>query len=473
MLQIVYNSSKKCACLTGEYVDIVREHFSVKNKGAFFARKKGSFYVPDRTYVITAAGNFGIGLIPRITTFCKQQNIPYSIDEQLDSLLKPNIFNGTLNLVKNNLFQLRDYQQQAVIKTLQQGRGLLKVGTGGGKTLITATIIENFYQQSQNKTKFKCLMIVPDLGLVNQTYDEFGKFGISFSITKFTGNNAPDLTSNCIIANSQILLHLDQHENWYKDVDLLIVDEVHKIKKGNKITKLISKIKTHHRIGCTGTLPVEDIDLWSVIGSFGDIVYEKPSVELRNEQFLTNVKAIALHLNYNDKITREYREELEFLMENKGRNKIISKICNKCNNNILVLVNYIQHGEILYEMMKNLEGKQVYFVQGAVDVDERSEIIKKMENSNNVVCIAISAIFSTGINIKNLHTMIFAAGGKSAIRMIQSIGRGLRLHPSKDCFNVIDLVDNLKYGNSHFEERKKTYESEVIQVTERNIQVDF
>ena len=472
MLQIVYNSSKKCACLTGEYVDIVREHFSVKNKGAFFARRKGSFYVPDRTYVITTAGNFGIGLIPRIIQFCKQQNIPYSIDEQLNSILKPDIFNGTLNLVKNTSFQLRDYQQQAVIKTLQQGRGLLKVGTGGGKTLITATIIENFYQQSQNKQNFKCLMIVPDLGLVNQTYDEFGKFGISFSITKFTGNNVPDLTANCIIANSQILLHLDQHENWYKGVDLLIVDEVHKIKKGNKITKLISKIKTHHRIGCTGTLPVEDIDLWSVIGSFGDVIYEKPSIELRNEQYLTNVKAIALHLNYNDKITREYKEELEFLMENKGRNKIISKICSNCKNNILVLVNYIQHGEILYEMIKDLEGKQVYFVQGAVDVDERSEIIKKMESSNNVVCIAISAIFSTGINIKNLHTMIFAAGGKSAIRMIQSIGRGLRLHPSKNCFNVIDLVDNMKYGNSHFEERKKTYESEVIQVTERNIQVD-
>ena len=138
----------------------------------------------------------------------------------------------------------------------------------------------------------------------------------------------------------------------------------------------------------------------------------------------------------------------------------------------MILVNYIEHGEILYERLKNIEGKQVFFVQGSVDVDDRAEIIKKMEESDNVICIAITAIFSTGINIKNLHTMIFAAGGKSAIRMIQSIGRGLRLHSSKKQFSVIDLADNLKYGNEHIEERKKIYDSEKIPYEEKDVVVE-
>lgn len=470
-LNIQYNNSRRCACLTGDYIDIVKEHFSIPNKGAFFAKRMGYRNIPSRRYAITNAGNFGIGLIPRVIEFCKQSQIPYTIDEQLNSILYPSIYNGKLYNVNNTQFKLRDYQEECIIKTLKQGRGLLIVGTGGGKTLITSTLIENFYQQSQNKKNFKCLMIVPDLGLVRQTYDEFNKFGISFTVTKFTGQNQPDLNCNCVIANSQILLHLDDI-NWIKDIDLLIVDEVHKIKKGNKITNLINKIKTLNRIGCTGTLPTDKIDLWSIIANFGDIIYEKPSSELRNEHFLTDVKSYILHLSYTTKTPMNYQQELEFLMNHKGRNDLIYKLSAKCNNNILILVNYIEHGNIIYETLKDIKGKQVFFVQGSVDVDDRAEIIKKMEENDNVICIAISAIFSTGINIKNLHTMIFAAGGKSAIRMIQSIGRGLRLHSNKKQFNVIDLADNLKYGNEHIEERKCIYESEKINYVEKEILVN-
>lgn len=471
-LNIEYNVGKKCACLTGMFVDLVKEHFSVPNKGAYFAKKLGYRNVPSRLYAITNAGNFGVGMIPRVVEFCKQSQIPYTIDEQLNPILYPSIYDGKLYNVTNTQFILRDYQEECIIKTLKQGRGLLVVGTGGGKTLITSTLIENFYQRSQDKKKFKCLMIVPDLGLVRQTYDEFNKFGTSFTVTKFTGQNQPDLSCNCIIANSQILLHLDEHDKWIKDIDLLIVDEVHKIKKGNKITKLVNKIKTLNRIGCTGTLPTDKIDLWSIIANFGDIVYEKPSSELRNEHFLTDVKSYILHLKYSKPHYFKFQQELEFLMNHEGRNNLIHKIASKCANNILILVNYIEHGEILYEKLKDIEGKQVFFVQGSVDVDDRAEIIKKMEENDNVVCIAISAIFSTGINIKNLHTMIFAAGGKSAIRMIQSIGRGLRLHSNKKQFSVIDLADDLKYGNEHIEERKKIYDSEKIPYEEKDVVVE-
>lgn len=469
-LKIIYNKSRNCACLTGDYINIVREYFSAPRPGVQFAKRFGNFHIPSRIYAITNSGNFGIGLIPEIIKFCNSKSIPFSLENQLIPLLKPSINDGNVYKVKNNKFQLRDYQEECIGKVLEYGRGLIKVGTGGGKTLITSTIIENFYQRSKNKENFKCLMIVPDLGLVNQTYNEFNNFETSFTCSKFTGNNELNLDTNCIIANSQILLKLDEID-WIKNIDLLIVDEVHKIKRDNKITKLIEKIKTLHRIGCTGTLPPDKMDLWGIISNFGQVIYEKTGAELRESKYLANVKVNMLQIKYSDKFKGEYKEELEFLMENKGRNNILYKICAGCKNNVLILVNFIKHGEILYEYLKNIKNKRVFFVQGSVDVDERTKIIEYMEKMNNVVCIAISAIFSTGINIKNLHTIIFAAGGKSPIRIIQSIGRGLRLHPTKTQCNIIDIADCYKYSARHTEERLRIYDSESIEVQIRKITV--
>ena len=137
-----------------------------------------------------------------------------------------------------------------------------------------------------------------------------------------------------------------------------------------------------------------------------------------------------------------YKEELDFIYDSHTRNDLIHKLCNKLNNNILLLVNHIRHGEILEEYLRKIEHKQIFFIRGEVEVDQREKIKSIMENSSNVVCIAISAIFSTGVNVKNLHNIIFAAGGKSFIRTVQSIGRGLRKHDTKDKLIIIDLCDN-------------------------------
>ena len=106
--------------------------------------------------------------------------------------------------------------------------------------------------------------------------------------------------------------------------------------------------------------------------------------------------------------------------------------------------------------------KKVYFVKGEVEVEERDKIKKIMETNSDVICIAMSSIFSTGINIKNIHMIMFASGGKSFIRTIQSIGRGLRLHESKNKLIIIDLADKLKYGTRHSDKRKEIYKSEKI-----------
>ena len=123
----------------------------------------------------------------------------------------------------------------------------------------------------------------------------------------------------------------------------------------------------------------------------------------------------------------------------------------------------------MFRELSTLEGKQVYFIQGSVEVEERRKIQQLMETNNDVVCIAISKIFSTGISIKNIHYIMFAAGGKSKIKTLQSIGRGLRVHENKDVLTIIDLVDELIYGGKHFDKRKEFYDLEKIQVSNKTI----
>jgi len=134
------------------------------------------------------------------------------------------------------------------------------------------------------------------------------------------------------------------------------------------------------------------------------------------------------------------------------------------------MVDYINHGEILFEIVKKqIPDKQVFFVRGDVEIEERDRIRKLMEEHTNVVVIAISKIFSTGINIKNLHYIIFACGGKAKIKIVQSIGRGLRLHKDKNKLIIFDITDNLYYSQRHSEKRKQLYDKEQIPYTEKDI----
>lgn len=201
---------------------------------------------------------------------------------------------------------------------------------------------------------------------------------------------------------------------------------------------------------------------------------------MREENFLTNVVVNIFNLNYksrplkvrgSDDPTENYRNELQFLSYNPFRNKIIQSTCNNFKNNILILINNIDHGQHLFDTLNSsLLDKQVFFIRGEVEVDERDKVKHIMEQHNNVVCIAVSQIFSTGVNIKNIHMIIFAAGGKSFIRTVQSIGRGLRLNDNKEQLKIIDLADNLEYGTEHSIKRINIYKEEKINYVEYKIE---
>jgi len=476
MIKIDYDAKRNKGIISGDHFSEIREYFSVENPAAKFNR---SFFVQKRIYCIAPNGTFDIGLIGEIQSFLKQKGYKTQFDFTTEALKQ---INPKLDkpIIKRLTLNLRDYQEDAVNKCMAIGRGVAVLGTGAGKTLTMATIADNFYLYSKDLKAFKCLIIVPDLGLVNQTYKEFLEYNVSFTVTRWTGSIKPDFDANIIIANIDIVRNKFDTNKWIQDIDLLMVDEAHKIGKGNKSSKLIEKIKTPNKFGFTGTLPDDDLNKWNVLGKIGPVLIKKNSYELREENVLTNVHVKMFNLIYKTRPQRiansnsptdNYRNELIFISYNNFRNKIIRSTCTNFQNNILILINNIDHGQHLYDLLSSeLKNKQVFFIRGEVDVEDRDKVKAIMESSNNVVCIAVSAIFSTGVNIKNLHMIVFAAGGKSFVRTVQSIGRGLRLNANKNELTIIDIADQLEYGSDHADKRKKIYTDEKISYSQYKIE---
>jgi superfamily II DNA or RNA helicase len=427
-------------------------------------KKKVNYRVPDRLYCITPTGLFEPGMLFTILKLIKEQypDEQVVIDPDVYEIINPKV-EGT-EVFDRLMLPLRDYQLTANEKALKKGRGILKIGTGGGKTLTLASLISSYYMVDKS---WKVIIIVPTLSLVSQTYKDFQEYNVPFSYTMWHGNAEPDLDANVIIANRNIIQTNYDDSHWINFVDMAVIDECHGIKKNNSISKIVGKINTNIKFGCTGTLPENKIDEWSVLGKIGPVLFDKDSFELRKEKYLTPVNVFQVEISYQNppKIVKgqnNYYNELDFIYDNVFRNNVIKSTCNGCKNNTLVLVNHLRHGETLLELISQLSDKRVYFISGEMPVDERERIRAEMETNNDIICIAMSSIFSTGVNVKNLHNIIFASGGKSFIRIVQSVGRGLRLHELKDKLNIIDIVDNIKYGSAHGMKRRATYKKEQI-----------
>jgi superfamily II DNA or RNA helicase len=264
-------------------------------------------------------------------------------------------------------------------------------------------------------------------------------------------------------------LEVEDNHNYFAGG--VLVSNCHKVNHGSILSKHIHKIKTPHKFGFTGTLPKDKIDYWKVIGTFGPIIYEKNSKELRDEGFLSNVFIRIVNVIHNNPPRMSYREELKYIYNSPERHNLIKNIVKKLNGNILIIVNHTQHGLDTLDTVSTIENKECFFINGEMPVDERMKIIEKMEETNDIITVANSTCFSTGINIKNLPYILFLSGGKSFIRIVQSIGRGLRLHPSKNKLTIFDICDNLSYSIDHLEQRKSVYDDQHIEWKEFNVNI--
>jgi superfamily II DNA or RNA helicase len=471
-----FDTVKRKAKITSEFLPAIREVFSAEDTSSVFMRRRRGGNMPIRKYAITGAGYFDYPFHETIEDVLRVKFPALNITKTDTFLNKCETISINDEIIKLKL-EPRDYQFESATKAVQKGRGIIVLPTSAGKTLVVG-MIANTFNRITNK---RVIILVPNLQLVQQTYKDFLEYGINEEqMSIWTGNN--DYTpTNIVIANYQILLSEKQNsEEILKTFECCIVDECHKIASADKITKLIKKINFKHIFGFTGSLPINEYDVWSINRVFGQALYKKQSIDLREQKYISKVQIATIKIEYTnipqftipsmDNPTAGYEEEITWLQTHNFRNKIIAKLVNKLQTNTLILVDRIIHGEHLLEFLSNHTDKQIYFVQGSVEVEEREKIRTLMESTNNIVCVAISKIFSTGISIKNLHNVIFAAIGKARIKIIQSIGRSLRLHHSKDVATIFDVADiNLRYGFKHYREREQLYISEKIPVTSREI----
>lgn len=442
---------------------LIREKFSIQNP-VYIQRR-----FQPRKYVITPSGAFQIGLWEEINKYLSTINIPISLEltPEFKALFNPPII-ASLETIDG--FSYYDYQEIMIKEFIAHGRGIGILATAAGKGLVIAGLIKSLRVNSPND---RFLIVVPNTLLLNQLYDSFiEEFNLPI-ITRWGDKNLPDLTQPVLIANSQILLSdVKKTLTVVQNFKYVIVDEVHTLgERKNKINKIIQNIKTPHKFGVTGTLPDNLMAAWNIVGKIGPILYEKNSYEIRKQGTASQVEVRIIKCIHTKspapvdptdiRPTAKYEKELEFIISNPERNNLVKQIVSKLNNNTLLLVDRIAHGQELLRILKTT-GKDVYFVEGDTKTDARKEITDLMETKNNVVVIAISKIFSTGLSIKNLHYLIFLALGKSNVKVLQSIGRSLRLHSDKDKAVIFDITDNLTYSADHARLRIKMYKEDKI-----------
>lgn len=375
-------------------------------------------------------------------------------------------------------YEPRDYQIDAVSFALKHKRCVLVSPTASGKSYIIYMIMKHL--------KKRTLLIVPNIGLVNQMASDFVEYNPKAAswIHKIMAGESKDTKKPIVISTWQSIYQ--ESPEWFDQFEVVIGDECHQY-KATSLTSIMEKCHNiEWRIGTTGTVANDNSSVHALVlqGLFGDIKVVAKTKELMDEGYLSQFKVEAIVLKHKDvdgKLVRKmsYQEELNFFVNHEKRNKFIAKLALTQKNNTLVLFQLVEkHGVPLYELMCKMAkdyDKNIYFIHGKVDGAEREVIRKKVNDSENNIIVASYGTFSTGINVPNLHNAIFATSYKSRIKNLQSIGRSLRLSSGKEIATLYDIVDDCSvkskrnYSMQHFMERVKIYQEEKFRFKIRNI----
>lgn len=450
---------------------LIREKFSIKNPSYQMSR-----FVP-RLYAVTPAGAFQVGLWNEIKNYIGSLNIPVKIEisEEFSKNYKPKL--EIKEISKIDGFDYYDYQIDTLNEFVANGRGIGLLATGAGKALIIGGLCKTLLDYKPNS---KILVVVPNVGLLNQLHNSFlNEFNID-DVTVWGDKKLPDLNKHVLIANTQILTSdVKSTLKIVENYDYVIVDEVHTINdKKNKISKVIHNIHTPFKFGLTATLPDNIMACWNVMGKIGPILYEKNSYELRKQQTISDVEIKVVVCSHNpkpffpkgDNPTDAYNAEFDYIINCKQRNDVIKKIVEKLEGNTIIVVDRRDYIDSLEKVLKDC-GKTVYIITGDTPTEERTMIQNELDSRDGIIGVVMSKCFSTGISVKNIHYAVFAYMGKGGVKTVQTIGRTVRKHHSKQKAIIFDVADDLLYSLSHLRKRLEIYKKQKIEYTLKKIKI--
>ena len=417
---------------------------------------------------------FGLGgttylsMLPQVLEFLEQRNYYIELDDQrISTALKfEEIFEdfwGDQTWPEGHRFagekiRLRDDQVEVINKFLENPQCIQEIATGFGKTITTATLAKICEKYGRTIT------IVPNKSLVEQTEEDFLNCGLDVGVYYGDRKNLDKTHTICTWQSLNILdkgsKDFDGEEQLARLTELLdgvscvMVDEVH-MAKADVLKTLLTRNLANAPIrwGLTGTVPKADHEFQSIRASLGEIVHRVSAHELQEKGVLSNC-----HVNIIQtaewKEFGGYAEELKFLVEDSTRMEYIAQIIRQIaeNGNTLVLCGRIETGKFLVN-----EIPDSVFISGQVKTKDRKEEYDEIKTSTNKIIVATYGVAAVGINIPRIFNLVLLEPGKSFVRVIQSIGRGIRKADDKDHVEIWDLTASTKYAKRHLTERKKFY----------------
>ena len=368
----------------------------------------------------------------------------------------------------------RNYQVDAVYDALKYNRKLLVSPTASGKSLMIYAVVRYFVE-----TKKKVLLVVPTTSLVEQMFKDFEDYGWNAEDYCHRIYSGKEKTNEfpVTITTWQSIYKLKRP--FFKDFDVAIGDEAHLFKSKSLVSIMTKMDSAKYRYGFTGTLDGSQTHKWVLEGLFGPSYKVTQTKELIDKGHLSKLQIRVLLMKHNAQKFDTYEDELQYIIGHPKRNNFIKNLALDLKGNSLILFSRVAtHGEILYESINSsVKGsRKVFYVHGGVEAEERERIREITENENNAIIVASYGTFSTGINIKRLHNVIFASPSKSRVRNLQSIGRVLRKGDGKLKAVLYDIADDITYQHrknytlNHLIERIKIYNEEkfnyeIIQVS--------
>ncbi len=451
----------------------LRDHFKFEVPNAkFMPQYRGRNWNGEIHLFDMRSKQIYVGLLDKIVNFCEQYGYSYKFED--------NKFYGTpyeenehisMEGVKDYMNSIcahtpRKYQIEGVYGALKHNRKLLISPTASGKSLMIYSLVRYYVDRGE-----KILLVVPTTSLVEQMYKDFLDYGWdadSYCHRIYSGreksNDAP-----VTITTWQSVYKLER--SFFEDYGCIIGDEAHLFKSKSLIQIMTKLHHAKYRFGFTGTLDGTQTHKLVLEGLFGPAQKVISTKELMDSGTLADFKIKILAMKYHDEIRKivskmDYQAEMDFLVSHEGRNKFIKNLALSLEGNTLLLFQYVEkHGKPLFNLIRDGadENRKVFFISGDVATSDREAIRGIVEKQENSITVASLGTFSTGINIRNLHNIVFASPSKSQIRVLQSIGRGLRKTDDGKSTTLYDIIDDIiwksrkNFGIAHADERLRIY----------------
>ena len=464
---------------------IIKDEVNVKIEGLdvsdrralmkmFEFEKPGARYLPavrlgrwnGKISYFSLGGSTYVNLLENIITYLYDKNydielvdLRQSHEELKFERIKEDSFAGTVwpkgHEREGQPIVLRDYQVEIVNNFLENPQCLQEVATGAGKTLMTAALSKSVEHLGRS------LVIVPNKSLVTQTEADYINLGLDVGV--YFGDRK-DYGKTHTICTWQSLNNLFKNtaageetldEFFFEDIACVIVDEVHMAKADvlkTMLTGVFSSIPI--RWGLTGTIPKDKMDQVSLLVSLGPVIGKLSAKELQDKGVLAQCHVNIVQLKDNVEFTN-YQSELKHLLENEKRLDRIAELIEKVNEtgNTLVLVDRVNAGK---EIVSRL-GSNAVFVNGGTGLTERKAEYDEVATSDDKIIVATYGVAAVGINIPRIFNLVLIEPGKSFVRVIQSIGRGIRKAEDKDHVQIWDVTSSCKFAKRHLTQRKSFY----------------